>query len=246
SCQNGGTYNGIECICAPGFSGLMCASHDTSKACQNGSTPIVIGTTLAFFQSSGTSPVRHEFSKIMANGSAITAASSFSTLGCNSSGPRELTALPGPPLPGPLPPQLAPPPSTVSPPTTSQNTTTPHTTSQKTTMTTTPHTITTTTRSTTTQDTCENGGTWMNGGCQYTSSFQGPKCEYVTEVIEVKAEVNVTVDMKLQITSHKFTPELKDNTTQEYKNFTLDFKQQMKLVYSNVPEYKDVVILKLT
>ncbi|XP_050775610.1 G-protein-signaling modulator 3 isoform X2 [Gopherus flavomarginatus] len=36
------------------------------------------GTTLAFFQSSGTSPDRQEFSKIMANGSAITSANSFS------------------------------------------------------------------------------------------------------------------------------------------------------------------------
>lgn len=40
-------------------------------------------------------------------------------------------------------------------------------------------------------------------------------------------EVILTVDVKLQITSHKFTPELKDNTTQEYKKFTLDFKQQV-------------------
>ncbi|XP_034612935.1 mucin-3B-like [Trachemys scripta elegans] len=93
---------------------------------------------------------------------------------------------------------------------------------------------------------CKNGGTWSNGGCLCPSSFQGPECQYASEVIEVKAEVNVTLDVKLQITNHEFMPELADNTTQQYKTFTSNFKQQMKLVYSNVLGYKDVEILKLT
>jgi len=49
-----------------------------------------IGVTLAFLQSSGTSPVLQDLSKMMENGSAMTSASSLSTRGCIPLGPMDL------------------------------------------------------------------------------------------------------------------------------------------------------------
>nr|XP_025037857.1 mucin-3B-like isoform X1 [Pelodiscus sinensis] len=261
SCQNGGTYNGVECICRPGFVGPTCATSDNSTACQNGSTPIGTkcicppghyGNLCQFYNASGDcqnggTPV----------GIECICPPAYYGPRCEQSNSTASSTTTRPPTAS----LVTSSPSTVSSLITSPSATTPHTTTltttprttttapQSTTTTTTPRTTTTTTQSTTKQDhtpECQNGGIWDNGRCKCTSSFQGPRCEFAAEVIEVKAEVDVKVDVKLQVTSHKFTSALANSTTQEYKEFTASFKLQMKVVYLNVQGYKDVVILKLT
>lgn len=48
------------------------------------------GSKYALFQSSGTSSVLHEFSKLISSGSVMTSANSLSTLGCQPWGPVDL------------------------------------------------------------------------------------------------------------------------------------------------------------
>ncbi|XP_073510510.1 mucin-3A-like isoform X4 [Phyllobates terribilis] len=69
---------------------------------------------------------------------------------------------------------------------------------------------------------------------------------YSTTILSPSTTSGETVDVSVTVTlsfpNRPFTPDLDDKTTVEYKNFAKDFKDQMALVYADVPEYSDVEI----
>nr|XP_030727970.1 mucin-3B-like [Globicephala melas] len=114
-------------------------------------------------------------------------------------------------------------------------------TSPRTTLTTTQ--MTTQSRLTTTPGTCDNGGTWMQSQCSCPSTFSGSRCEFAAEQIDVD-KVDAEVGMEVSV-DQKFSPDLNDNTSKAYRDFTDTFRDQMKKVYQNVEGFKEVVILSL-
>ncbi|XP_029076701.1 mucin-3B-like [Monodon monoceros] len=114
-------------------------------------------------------------------------------------------------------------------------------TSPRTTLTTTQ--MTTQSRLTITPGTCDNGGTWMQSHCSCPSTFSGSHCEFAVEHIDVD-KVDAEVGMEVSV-DKKFSPDLNDNTSKAYRDFTDTFRNQMKKVYQNVEGFKEVVILSL-
>ncbi|XP_073510509.1 mucin-17-like isoform X3 [Phyllobates terribilis] len=94
----------------------------------------------------------------------------------------------------------------------------------------------------TTSAECQNGGTFDGNKCICQDSFYGSLCESIIERVEFGETVDVSVTVTLSFPNRPFTPDLDDKTTVEYKNFAKDFKDQMALVYADVPEYSDVEI----
>lgn len=94
---------------------------------------------------------------------------------------------------------------------------------------------------------CQNGGTWNNGICQCPPNFHGVECQLVTDTIEVAdVEVNATVDMKVKVDNRNFTDDLNNSSSQAFKDFEMEFKQQMAELYRNVKGYQGVVIHSLS
>ncbi|XP_007468957.1 PREDICTED: uncharacterized protein LOC103087149 [Lipotes vexillifer] len=91
--------------------------------------------------------------------------------------------------------------------------------------------------------TCDNGGTWMQSHCSCPSTFSGSRCEFAVEHIDLD-KVDTEVGMEVSV-NKEFSPDLNDNTSKAYKDFTDTFRDQMKKVYQNVKGFKDVVILSL-
>ncbi|KYO32843.1 mucin-3A [Alligator mississippiensis] len=92
---------------------------------------------------------------------------------------------------------------------------------------------------------CQNGGTWSAGACLCLPGFQGFECEFTKETIEVKPEVNATVEVQTKITNRNFTEDLQDNTSTAYKDFAREFTEKMAQLYKDIKGYLGVKILGL-
>uniref|UniRef100_A0A1B8Y6V2 SEA domain-containing protein n=1 Tax=Xenopus tropicalis TaxID=8364 RepID=A0A1B8Y6V2_XENTR len=118
--------------------------------------------------------------------------------------------------------------------------------------TTTPTTTTTTTQPTTTKNPfvtpreCQNGGTFDGTRCHCTSIFYGPSCEFADDRVEVGNKINATVQVNMKITNKQFDSRMENNSSSTFKEFEEEFKAQMKSIYSNVHNYKDVIIRSLS
>ncbi|GCB77968.1 hypothetical protein scyTo_0020632, partial [Scyliorhinus torazame] len=75
-------------------------------------------------------------------------------------------------------------------------------------------------------------------------NYNGPLCEFVTDTIEVE-NVEATVNVSVRITSQKYSDNLKDNTSDTFKTFSLDFEQQMDIIYDDIDGYKGVKITSI-
>ncbi|XP_072906130.1 mucin-3A-like [Hemitrygon akajei] len=58
-------------------------------------------------------------------------------------------------------------------------------------------------------------------------------------------EVEASVDVELRITNQKFSAELENESSPEYKSFSRDFADQMDIIYITVEGYKGVKIIKI-
>ncbi|XP_006903485.1 PREDICTED: mucin-3A-like, partial [Elephantulus edwardii] len=114
---------------------------------------------------------------------------------------------------------------------------------------------------TTTPVICINGGKLEDGRCVCLSGFSGDHCELENKCLNggkwdgVKCicpstfygslyTVDAEVGMEVSV-DKEFTPELNDNTSEAYMEFTTSFQNRMKEVYKNVPGFQKVEILGL-
>ncbi|XP_055266113.1 mucin-3B-like [Moschus berezovskii] len=114
-------------------------------------------------------------------------------------------------------------------------------TSRRTTLTTTQ--MTTESRLMNSPGACDNGGTWMQGRCFCPRTFYGARCKLAAREIHldmVDSEVGMAVSV-----NQEFSPDLSDNSSQVYRDFTKAFRDQIKKIYQNVQGFKEVQILSL-
>lgn len=90
---------------------------------------------------------------------------------------------------------------------------------------------------------CQNGGQWDGVKCRCPSAFYGIRCEFAVEQVEVET-VDTEVSMEVSV-QKEFSPELNDNTSKAYMDFSNTFKRQMQKIYQNVQGFKNVEILSL-
>ncbi|XP_012494335.1 PREDICTED: mucin-3A [Propithecus coquereli] len=90
---------------------------------------------------------------------------------------------------------------------------------------------------------CQNGGTWDGLKCQCPSTFYGSRCEFAVEQIDLD-KVDAEVGMEVSV-DQVFSPDLNDNTSKAYRDFSNTFRNQMQKIYQNVQGFKDVQILSL-
>ncbi|KAF6357276.1 mucin 3A, cell surface associated [Rhinolophus ferrumequinum] len=90
---------------------------------------------------------------------------------------------------------------------------------------------------------CQNGGQWDGLKCRCPQTFYGSRCEFAVEQVELdKVDAEVGMEVSVQ---QDFSPELNDNTSKAYSDFTNTFRNQMKKIYQNVQGFQDVEILSL-
>uniref|UniRef100_A0A8C9LRN7 SEA domain-containing protein n=1 Tax=Piliocolobus tephrosceles TaxID=591936 RepID=A0A8C9LRN7_9PRIM len=96
---------------------------------------------------------------------------------------------------------------------------------------------------------CKNGGTWVGSECQCPTPYSGEWCEEVVNSIDIgelpPETVSAQMEMTVTVTSVKFTEELKNHSSQEFREFNKTFTEQMNIVYSGIPEYVGVNITNL-
>ncbi|XP_011931967.1 PREDICTED: mucin-17 [Cercocebus atys] len=94
---------------------------------------------------------------------------------------------------------------------------------------------------------CKNGGTWDGEKCLCLTPYGGESCEEVVNNIDIATPETVSAQMELTVTvtSVKFTDELKNHSSQEFREFNKTFTEQMNIVYSGIPEYVGVNITNL-
>ncbi|XP_012666216.1 mucin-3A [Otolemur garnettii] len=90
---------------------------------------------------------------------------------------------------------------------------------------------------------CQNGGTWDGLKCRCLSTFYGSRCEFAVEQIDLDT-VDAEVGMEVSV-DQKFSPDLNDNTSKAYRDFSNAFQNQMQKIYQHVQGFKDVQILSL-
>ncbi|XP_012584334.1 PREDICTED: mucin-3B [Condylura cristata] len=90
---------------------------------------------------------------------------------------------------------------------------------------------------------CHNGGQWDGLKCQCPSTHYGARCELVVEQMELET-VQAEVGMEVSV-DQEFSPDLNDNTSKAYEDFSNTFKKQMEEIYKNVPQFEGVQILSL-
>ncbi|XP_066869015.1 mucin-3A [Kogia breviceps] len=83
----------------------------------------------------------------------------------------------------------------------------------------------------------------MQSHCSCPSTFYGSRCEFAVEPIDLDT-VDTEVGMEVSV-NKEFSPDLNDNTSKAYRDFTDTFQDQMKKVYQNVQGFKEVVTLSL-
>lgn len=93
------------------------------------------------------------------------------------------------------------------------------------------------------QNRCQNGGQWDGLKCRCPKTFYGPRCEFAVEQVELDT-VDAEVGMEVSV-QQDFSPELHDNTSKVYLDFSNTFRNQMQEIYRNVLGFKDVTILSL-
>nr|CAI9708863.1 unnamed protein product [Rangifer tarandus platyrhynchus] len=114
-------------------------------------------------------------------------------------------------------------------------------TSHRTTLTTTQ--MTTQSRFISSPGTCDNGGTWTQGHCSCPRTFYGSRCELAAREIYLDT-VDTEVGMEVSV-NQEFSPDLNDNSSKVYRDFTNTFQDQIKKIYQNVQGFKEVQILSL-
>uniref|UniRef100_A0A287D9B9 SEA domain-containing protein n=1 Tax=Ictidomys tridecemlineatus TaxID=43179 RepID=A0A287D9B9_ICTTR len=95
---------------------------------------------------------------------------------------------------------------------------------------------------------CLNGGLWDGLKCQCPSLYYGPLCENVVESIEIEPPpqtVSAQMELTVTVTSEPYSDKLQDRSSQEFKKFNESFTEQMKTIYSGIPEYEGVNITGL-
>lgn len=90
---------------------------------------------------------------------------------------------------------------------------------------------------------CQNGGQWDGLKCRCPQTFYGSRCEFAVEQVELE-KVDAEVGMEVSV-EQDFSPELSDNTSKAYSDFTNTFRNQMKKIYQNVEGFQDVEIRSL-
>ncbi|XP_040202634.1 mucin-3B-like [Rana temporaria] len=93
---------------------------------------------------------------------------------------------------------------------------------------------------------CQNGGIYENGICKCSSNFEGKLCEAIKEIITVDNGTTASLNVDLRFTNMEFDENLKDYTSEEYKEFEKDFKRNMNIVYATVAGFEDVKILSIS
>ncbi|XP_070340470.1 mucin-3A-like isoform X2 [Equus asinus] len=90
---------------------------------------------------------------------------------------------------------------------------------------------------------CQNEGQWDGLRCICPSTFHGTHCEFVMEQMDLET-VDAEVGMEVAV-DQEFSPDLHDNTSKAYKDFSDTFRSQMQKIYQKVQGFKDVEILSL-
>nr|XP_023472635.1 mucin-3B-like [Equus caballus] len=75
------------------------------------------------------------------------------------------------------------------------------------------------------------------------STFYGFHCEFAVEQMDLET-VDAEVGMEVAV-DQEFFPDLHDNTSKAYKDFSNIFRSQMQKIYQKVQGFKDVEILSL-
>ncbi|XP_031247033.1 mucin-3B-like [Mastomys coucha] len=92
-------------------------------------------------------------------------------------------------------------------------------------------------------DRCQNGGSWSGISCVCPSTFHGSFCEFPVEQLDIDT-VETEVGMEVSV-EQEFSPDLEDNTSKAYRDFSSAFQGQMRKVYQTVQGFQDVEILSL-
>ncbi|XP_077764198.1 mucin-3A-like [Canis aureus] len=90
---------------------------------------------------------------------------------------------------------------------------------------------------------CQNGDKWDGLKCHCPSTIYGSRCEFAVEQVDLDT-VDAEVGMEVSV-DQEFSPDLNDNTSKAYKDFSDTFRDQMQKIYQNVQGFKDVEILSL-
>ncbi|ETE60601.1 hypothetical protein L345_13655, partial [Ophiophagus hannah] len=95
---------------------------------------------------------------------------------------------------------------------------------------------------------CLNGGIYDGIKCICNEDlFYGPKCEFLVDVIPVtELYVTITVKAQVKITNREYKKSLEDSSSNYFQEIQAQFKKQMKDVYSAVPGYCEMEILRMS
>ncbi|XP_040587036.1 mucin-12 isoform X2 [Mesocricetus auratus] len=95
---------------------------------------------------------------------------------------------------------------------------------------------------------CHNGK-WNGHQCECKSGYTGQLCDSIlySFPVEIPNVVNATVSMIVKVTNRNFTSDMKNKSSEAYKNFQNLFLSQMDKVYEgdDLPQYKEVIIREL-
>ncbi|XP_048201568.1 mucin-12-like [Perognathus longimembris pacificus] len=93
---------------------------------------------------------------------------------------------------------------------------------------------------------CQNGN-WTGKQCVCEQGFTGLDCEslLISFPIEIPGVISGNVTTVVKVTYRNFTEDLKNHSSEAYKNFTRQFTEQMNKIYSDISEYKGVAINRL-
>uniref|UniRef100_A0A674HNC5 EGF-like domain-containing protein n=1 Tax=Taeniopygia guttata TaxID=59729 RepID=A0A674HNC5_TAEGU len=76
---------------------------------------------------------------------------------------------------------------------------------------------------------CQNGGTFANGVCQCPPNFQGDRCQTAKDVVEIQnVTMNATVEMTAKVDNRNFSEDLKNPSSDAYKEFNDTFQKQVR------------------
>lgn len=92
-------------------------------------------------------------------------------------------------------------------------------------------------------------GKWNGRQCECQSGYTGQLCDSIIHSfpVEVPNVINATVTVIVKVIERNFTADMKNISSQDYKNFANLFLSQMDKVYKgdDLPQYKNVIIRKL-
>lgn len=95
---------------------------------------------------------------------------------------------------------------------------------------------------------CKNGK-WNGRQCECQSGYTGQLCDSIIHSfpVEIPNVINATVTVIIKVIERNFTADMKNTSSQDYKNFRDLFLSQMDKVYKgdDLPQYKNVIIREL-